>query len=139
MTFDVAAFRSAFTQFFDPGVYPDTAINGWVSVAANSAMGNWFANASLTEQQLLVAHIGVKFTDAANGDSSSGAVTSASEGSVSASFTPPPVKTALEYWLSSTSYGVQLWALLKIAGAAGQVIGGLPERSAFRKVGGVWV
>lgn len=136
MTFDVAAFRTAFIEFQQT---PEPNILSWSNLAANSAMSSWYASTNLTEQQLLVAHIGKMMTDAATGDGVTGAVTSASEGSVSASFQPPPAKSALQYWLSSTPYGVQLWALLSIAGAAGASVGGLPERSAFRKVGGVWV
>lgn len=139
MTFDVAGFRAAFTQFLSPSDYSDSTIQGWADLASNSAMSNWFAGTSLTEQRLLVAHIGSMMSQAASGDGAGGAVTSASEGSVSVSFTPPPAKSALEYWLSSTPYGIQLWSLLRIASATGNIVGGLPERRAFRKVGGVWV
>ena len=135
MTFDVVGFRTTFQEFQQT---PDPTINGWVNLASSSAMAAWYAGATLTEQQLLVAHIGHMMTAAAAGDGLSGPVTSASEGSVSASFQPPPTKTALQHWLSMSPYGLQLWALLRVAAAAGAYVGGLPERSAFRKVGGIW-
>ncbi|MFY1028171.1 DUF4054 domain-containing protein [Actinobacillus seminis] len=71
--------------------------------------------------------------------SATGLVTSASEGSVSVSFTPPPTKDAWDHWLALSPYGVQLWALLQQLAAGGLYIGGLPERKAVRKVGGVFV
>lgn len=43
---------------------------------------------------------------------SQGKVASASEGSVSASFTQPQYKNWLDYWLSLSPYGIELMALL---------------------------
>lgn len=43
---------------------------------------------------------------------SQGKVSSASEGSVSASFVQPPYKSWLEYWLSLTPYGIELLGIL---------------------------
>lgn len=43
---------------------------------------------------------------------SQGAVASASEGSVSASFSRPQYKNWFEYWLSLSPYGIELLALL---------------------------
>ena len=137
MTFNYADFRSAFQQF---QATPDATISVWVDLAENSAMASWFKGAKKAEQWLLVAHMGHMLQGANSGDSSTGVVTSASEGSVSVSFAPPPdAKSALQYWLSSSPYGIQLWTLLTIAGKQIQSVGGLPERSAFRKVGGVWI
>ena len=74
-----------------------------------------------------------------DGNNATGAVQSATEGSVSVSFTAPPSRDGWEYWLSSTPYGVQLWALLSGLMVGGAYIGGLPERKAVRKVGGVFM
>lgn len=58
---------------------------------------------------------------------------------VSVSVTPPPVKTQFDWWLSLTPYGQMLLALLQGVTAGGIYIGlGVPERSAFRKAGGVF-
>lgn len=43
---------------------------------------------------------------------SQGKVSSATEGSVSASFAQPPYKNWLDYWLSLSPYGLELLALL---------------------------
>ncbi len=55
---------------------------------------------------------------------SAGKVASATEGSVSASFTQPQYKNWLEYWLSLTPYGMELLAILA------QVQPPLPRRRA---------
>jgi hypothetical protein len=49
------------------------------------------------------------------------------------------VKDGLEYYLSGSVYGQMLWAMLNVASAGGVYLGGLPERRAYRKVGGVFV
>jgi hypothetical protein len=54
------------------------------------------------------------------------------------SLTAAPVKSQWNWWLSLTGYGQELLALLAGKGAGGMYIGGLPESSAFRKVGGVF-
>jgi hypothetical protein len=136
MSFDPVAFQTAFPQF---ATTPTATITGWANLAQNSAMGDWFGSAMLTEQQLLVAHMGALMTNiSTQGTTPTGALVSAGEGGVSAGFTPPPVKTGWQYWLSSTPYGVQLWGLLVIAGMGGDLVGGLPERAAFRKASGIW-
>ncbi|MNJ79317.1 hypothetical protein D3C77_772930 [compost metagenome] len=42
------------------------------------------------------------------------------------------------YWLGMTPYGMQLMALLKVCTGGGLYVGGLPERAAFRSVGGIF-
>lgn len=139
MAFDLTLFRTAFPEFSSSTTYPDATINGWVSLATNSPMGDWFTNATIAEDQYMIAHIGYLLTKSAAGNSvAGGAETSASEGSVSVSFAQPPIKTGLEYYLSSTTYGRALWALLLISGAGGDYIGGMPERGSYRKGGGLW-
>lgn len=135
MAFDTAAFRQAFTAFSDT---PDAAIQVWADIVTGSPMASWFNCAPLTQQQLIVAHIGYQLSNADSiGDSQGGgAIVSGMEGSVSASFVAPPVKDGLEYYLSSSTYGQMLWAMLNISSAGGVYVGGLPERHAFRKVGG---
>jgi len=140
MNFDPVAFRAAFPAFADMITYPDAMVLGWFSIAQAYLASSWAMQGTTltTAQQLLVAHIGTMMTNAMVDGSATGAVVSASEGSVSASFAPPPIKSSLDYYLSSSTYGIQLSALLDILAAGGDYVGGLPERSAFRKVGGVF-
>ena len=137
MTFDPVAFQSAFPAFAST---PTAAITTWANIVDQSPMQSWFESAPLTQQQLIVAHVGYLLANADTiGDSQGGgAVVSATEGSVSASFVAPPVRDGLEFYLSGSVYGQMLWAMLNISAAGGAYIGGLPERSAYRKVGGVF-
>lgn len=136
MNFDILAFTAAFAQF---ATTAPATIEAWVNLVLNSPQGSWFQTATLTDQQLMVAHIGYLLSQAASGNAGpGGAVTSAGQGSVSASFAAPPIKTGLQYYLSGSPYGQMLWANLCISTAGGAYIGGLPERRAFRKVGGTF-
>lgn len=65
-----------------------------------------------------------------------GPVAAAAEGSVSLSLVPAPATDGWKYWLSSTPYGQQLWALLSVKSAGGMMIGGSLERASFRQAGG---
>lgn len=67
-----------------------------------------------------------------------GQVTSATVDKVSVTIAAPPGTDAWSYWLGMTPYGLQLRALLKRCSAGGMYVGGLPERAAFRSVGGVF-
>lgn len=136
-TFDVATFQATFPQFANT---PAATIQAWVNLVLNSPMADWFqSTASLTDQQLMVAHIGFKLSQmGTGGDAQPSATVSGSQGSVSASFAPPPIQSGLEYYLASSEYGRMLWANIRISVAGGDIIGGLPERRAFRKVGGVF-
>lgn len=138
MTFDATAFRLAFPAFQEA---TDPAILVWVDIVLESPMASWLNCAKQTQQQLIVAHIGYLLTNANSiGNSQGGgAVVSATEGSVSASFVAPPVRDGLEFYLSSSTYGQMLWAMLNVQSAGGFYVGGLPERRAFRKVGGTFV
>jgi hypothetical protein len=138
MTFDIAAFQAAFPAFAETA---PAIIQVWVDIVEQSPMGSWFACvAGQTQQQLIVAHVGFLLTNAntVGNSQGGGAVVSATEGSVSASFVAPPVKDGLEFYLSGSVYGQMLWAMLNVASAGGVYLGGLPERKAYRKVGGTF-
>lgn len=65
-----------------------------------------------------------------------GPVAGAAEGSVSLSLVPAPATDGWKYWLASTPYGQQLWALLSVKSAGGIMVGGSLERASFRQAGG---
>lgn len=65
-----------------------------------------------------------------------GPVAGAAEGSVSLNLVPAPATSGWQYWLASTPYGQQLWALLSVKSAGGVMIGGSLERASFRQAGG---
>jgi hypothetical protein len=65
-----------------------------------------------------------------------GPVAGATEGSVSLQLVPSPATNGWQYWLASTPYGAQLWALLSVRSAGGIMVGGSLERASFRQAGG---
>ena len=143
-TLDLAAFRQLFPEFT---ALSDTVITMYWTMAVVELGAEDGVILSGDKLQLalnlLTAHITKLYqmqqsSAMTGGASLSGPITAASEGSVSATVAAPPIKSAWSHWLSMTPYGMQLRGLLNIAAAGGLLIGGLPERSAFRKVGGVY-
>lgn len=137
--FDPTAFRAQFTAFANATTYPDATLQTYWDMSAciiepydNFAM---CGNPLQLALNLLTAHQAQLFTTIAAGNVP-GVLTGASEGTVSVSMQPPPTKDGFTWWLSTTPYGAQLRALLIARSAGGFYIGGRPETSAFRKVGG---
>lgn len=88
---------------------------------------------------LIVAHMLVLRARENAGESQSGAVSSASIGGVSVSFASPPAGTSEQHWFNLTNYGQQFLALADKCKKSNSVpffVGSMPERSAFRSVGG---
>lgn len=135
---DVGVFRIAFPAF---NRISNETIEYWADVAGSFLSESWALSGKTFEHaiNLMTAHLIFLNKKIDNGNNATGAVQSATEGSVSVSFTAPPSRDGWEYWLSSTPYGVQLWALLSGLMVGGAYIGGLPERKAMRKVGGVFM
>ena len=135
---DVGVFRIAFPAF---NSVSNETIEYWADVAGSFLSESWALNGKTFEHaiNLMTAHLLFLNKKIDDGNNATGAVQSATEGSVSVSFTAPPSRDGWEYWLSSTPYGVQLWALLSGLMVGGAYIGGLPERKAVRKVGGVFM
>lgn len=138
---DIQVFRTQFPAFKDDNVFSDAFIEEWGKLAEHYLKESWALNGEVFKHalHLMSAHLVFTSSKAMQNNGTSGAIQSASEGSVSVSFTAPPARNGWEFWLSSSPYGVQLWALLNQAGSGGLYIGGLPERKAVRKVGGVFL
>jgi len=142
IVFDVAVFRARYPQFADSDIYPDATLNAYWETATCfiSAEDYGYLHGACRETalMLLTAHLAGLSVFIANGQTP-GMVTSATIDKVSVSLTPPPVKDQLAWWLNLTPYGMQLWAMLSAMSVGGLYIGGLPERSAFRTVGGRFI
>lgn len=133
--FDLSAFRAAYPVF-------DSAPDATVQAAATSALcliGQDGCDCDTEMWQLMVAHLLYIQGQVATGNGGAGAVTSATIDKVSVSFAAPPFGTsAYKFWLFKSPYGGQLLAMLDRCSKGGVYVGGLPERSAFRSVGGVF-
>lgn len=139
---DIATFRLLFPEFANPGPFPDAYIQAqWdMAVSYIGDRDGWaLSGAPLRNAlNLLTAHL-MKLNlmlTAGGGAGVVGVVTGASIDKVSVSLAAPTTRGGWQYWLSTTPYGMQLWALLSMKAGGGLYIGGRPERRAFRKVGG---
>jgi hypothetical protein len=150
--FDPAKFREMFPAFKDTTKYSDAMLNLWYGVATefisdvDSPCRTLNGDSLQYALYLLVAHLlylmgqqtGPSSGSGSGGGKQGGFVTSATVGEVSVSKLAPPAKDGWEWWLAGSPYGQQLWALLSLKAVGGFSVGGLPERQAFRKVGGVF-
>lgn len=138
---DITKFRELFPYFTDDITYPDATITmNWETSSlyiSNEDYG-WI-NGTQREHMLylMTAHITALY-DIINTGSNTLLTTSSTIDKISVTTTPPVVKSQFQYWLSLTAYGLQLLALLKANAAGGMYVGGMAERSAFRKVGGIF-
>lgn len=142
---DVALFRQQFPEFANDTTYPDAMIQMYWDIATeyvyswdNCVISGTKLNYSIS---LMTAHLMRLYVSGSNSTNSGGAagvVQNATQGSVSVGLVPPPIKDGWYYWLNETPYGQALIALLKTVTALGFYVGGLPERYAFRKVGGFY-
>lgn len=147
---DPAKFRLVFPAYKDETRYPDAVIEFYWDMATSFISDRDCQYRTLsgkhlqTALDLLTAHIMLlaaqtsKPVGKSQRAGAGGFTTSASIGDVSVSKLAPPVSNGWQWWLAGSAYGQQLWALLSVLSAGGFAIGGLPEREAFRKVGGVF-
>jgi len=152
MQYDEEKFRLQFQEFADPVAYPSIMIELYWDLASafidtvDCPFRMLNGKALVAAVNMLAAHlliIGQRQGAGPNGSGTPGGEqggfeTSATVGDVSVAKLAPPAKDGWEWWLASTPYGQMLWALLGIIGVGGTSIGGLPEREAFRKVGGAF-
>jgi len=136
---DYATFRVLFPAFASEAAYPNAVLDVfWAS--ATSFLGDYdgclLSGAPLQSAlNYMTAHLLWSNVLLARGQSSV-VVTGSTVDKVRVELMPPPVRSAWQWWLLTTPYGTQLWALLTAKSAGGFYIGGRPEQSAFRKVGG---
>lgn len=137
-TFDAAKFKAAFPAF--AAVDNNTLQGYWDSATCYVSPANygWLSgDCRLRALNLMTAHL-AKLAEIIATGQLPGLEQSATIDKISVTMTPPPLKNQFHWWLSLTPYGQQLLALLMARSAGGFYIGGLPERSAFRKVGGLY-
>lgn len=152
---DVATFRLLFPAFANPQQFPEAYISAQWDMATSyiAPWDNCFISGKHLQNalNLLTAHLmqlnvnmgqgGGSSSGGAGGSGDScgavvGVVTGATIDKVSVQMAAPTTRNGWQYWLASTPYGMQLWALLKALSAGGFYIGGRPERAGFRKIGG---
>lgn len=142
IVYDDAAFRAMFAPAFsDTTLYPESQLANFFSRATSYISPEdygFLQSADRTQAlYLMAAHLQALSTMIAqNNGASGGFVTQATIDKVSVTLQAPPAKSQWQWWLNMTPWGQQLLALLGVASAGGWLVGGLPERAAFRRVGG---
>jgi hypothetical protein len=155
MNFDPSAFRLMYPEFADKTKYPDAMLEMYWDLATVFVSTEGCPCGSVSGKQrqailnMLTAHL-LALSTQAQGDGSTpggsggsasagGYETSSHIGEISVSRMAPPATDGWQFWLAQTPYGQQLWALLGLLAVGGFAIGGLPERTGFRKIGGVFL
>ena len=144
IVFDSATFRLLFAQFADPAAFPDVKLQADFDMAtayvSPDTYGDMPAPARAQALNLMTAHLlALGVIIAQNGyQGQVGIIQGATVDHVAITLTPPPVKSQWAWWLNTTPYGAQLAGLLDAQSVGGFYVGGLPERAAFRKVGGIF-
>ena len=139
---DIAKFRALYPDFTSETVYTNAIIEDNFDFATTYIANE--TNCRIDEKKLtrmlylMTAHLLVLNVANPNGndDFTNGNVTSASIDKISVSINTLQTKSAFQHFLNSTKYGVQLLSLLSLLAIGGISVGGLPERSSFKKVGG---
>ena len=122
IAFDIAKFREQFPEFADDTKYPNAMIEMYFEMATCYVSDEDYGCLSGSCRELalnfMTAHLLKIGTDTTVGDAPA-FVSSATVDKVSVSTVPPPQKDQYEWWLSLTSYGPQLLALLKAKSTGG--------------------
>lgn len=139
LEFDVAQFRADFPEFADEQQYTDDELQSCWDAAtcyvSDEDYGVICGDCRQRALNLMTAHL-CKIQDNVNKGKTNAFVSSSTVDKVSVTIVPPPQSSYWDWWLSLTSYGQQLQALLSVRSVGGMYLGGSAERSGFRKVGG---
>lgn len=142
IVFNPAKFRVRYPQFADAVKWPDERLEELFETGSCFIWPvRWSGMRAKCQGQalnLMVAHLGTLEAQIMDGTSTAGIQTGATIDRVSVTLQAPPVASGWQHWLSTTPYGLQLWALLSMLSRGGQYVGGWPERAGFRKGGGVF-
>lgn len=142
IVFDPVSFRAQFPAFQCTPPIPDSVLQGYFDTATiyinNRSGGCFLGGLGLAQLQqalyLMTAHLGA-ISRLISQDQVPGVLISATVDKITVSMEPPPATNQWQYWLQTTPYGQQLFALLQVAGIGGRYIGGNPVVSSFRRVG----
>lgn len=144
IVFDATVFREWFPQFADATAFPTLTLQTDFDLATAYVSANTYGCLPIAARTqalyLMTAHLAaLEVIISANGYTGQpGVVEAATVDKLQITLQPPPARGQLRWWLQLTPYGSRLVALLSIRSMGGFYVGGLPERAAFRKVGGIF-
>jgi len=139
--FNPVLFREQFPAFQCTPPISDDTLQSYFDTATlyiNNRIGGCVRSVTTAQLQqllyLMTAHIAALNRFIATGQTV-GIMVNATVDKVTVALEPPPATNQWQYWLQSTPYGQQLFALLQVIGIGGAYIGGNPEVSSIRRVG----
>lgn len=147
ITLDIALFRVTFPEFASVQTFPDAAIQAQFDLAcgyiSNENCGDLQGSKRAYALMLCTAHllrIVRVIAQGADGAGSTGVVLQSTIDKISVMLQAPPSKDMFGFFFSQTPYGQQLLTYLSMQAAGGFLAGApcIPERSAFRRAGGVF-
>ena len=124
--------------------YGEASAQAWWNIAADylgTTDNPWGLNGAQLDNALamLTAHLQYSANILTSGEGAPVIIASATIDKVTITTKPPEARNNWRYWLLTTPYGQQLLALLEMLAAGGWSVGGLPERTGFRKIGGTFI
>lgn len=151
ITFNVTQFRTQFSPAFDNTTqYPDAQLQLFWNNANSFIYNNpnttnapcfWFPRLSTIDLtlalNLMTAHLTQLWTLLQQGITPQ-VITSSTIDKITVTLLPPPVKNQFSWWLQTTPYGMELYALLMVNSVGGFYIGGSPVLSSFPRPGTYW-
>jgi len=139
LVFDVALFRTQFPAFANVLVFPDALLQMYWDMATcyiSDMNCGWLNNGCrLLAINMMVAHLAALNVLIAEGITPQ-LIKSSTIDKITVTLEMPLVPNQWRWWLNTTPYGMMLLALLLANSAGGFYVGGAPELSAFRTVGG---
>ena len=142
ITYNDTLFRQQFPAFANTTTYPQAQLQMyWNNATCYISACNYGLLNNCCRQDalnLLTAHLAASFT-IINGGQITGIINKAQIDKINVSLTPPPVENGWQYWLATTPYGIQLWALLQAKAVGGFYVGGFPETNSFRRNFGAFI
>jgi hypothetical protein len=137
---NIVSFRVNFPLYENPAIYSDVLLNAQYEIGKCYIADNDCTMAATCREyalQSMLAHL-LYIRDQVNAGNNIGVITSANEGDVSVSLATPLVEDEWHYWFNSSPFGRELIALLGGQAVGGFYAGGVNERMAFRKAGGIF-
>lgn len=139
ITYNDQGFRTLFSAFASPSVYPAILIQAYWDTASAYINPNFVSTITgftLAQQtlalNLMTAHLLYLF-NRINAGKTTGIVTQATIDKISVTLQAPPEVNQWQWWLNQSPYGQQLLSLLQVVSVGGTYISTAPPgRAGFR-------
>jgi len=142
IVFDPTLFRQQFPAYANATTYPDAMLQMYWDMAICYISDQTYGfcwdldvHCRTLALNLMTAHLLYIAGLIAQGQTAI-IVNTATIDKVSVGLTIAPIRNQWQWWLNTSPYGQQLLAMLQANAVGGYYIGGFPELSAFRRVGG---